>query len=308
MINACMTVYPTCISTPCTACSANHFSTTSGGVVAPTKRDTHLSEAGNAEETSNNIPHVEVLRGRDGRDGHDGLPGPAGRDGLPGPAGKEGRDGRDGKDGEVGETGEPGIRGPPGLDGNQGPPGPNGPSSGGVVYTRWGRTTCPDTPGTELVYAGRAGGTHYNTQGGAANYLCLPETPDYLQYQAGVQGYSPVRGVEYEVGSGNPLHSVNQHDTPCAVCCTVRVAALMIPAKTQCPPSWTLEYTGYLMTAYHDHYRSTFECIDKDPECVPGSATNTNPALFHHTEATCGELPCPPYDPEKELTCVVCTK
>ena len=106
MINPCMTdnkVYTTCISTPATACSANHFSITSGGVVAPTKRDTHLSETENAEETSNNIPHVEVLRGRDGRDGHDGLPGQAGKDG------KDGRDGRDGKDGEVGETGESGI-------------------------------------------------------------------------------------------------------------------------------------------------------------------------------------------------------
>ncbi len=297
--------------------------------MAPTKRN---SETGNGEDTSNNLPHIELLRGRDGRDGHDGLPGPAGRDGLPGPAGKDGKDGRDGKDGEVGEMGEPGIQGPPGLDGNrgppgpigcagrngvdgergpsgdQGPPGPPGPSSGGVVYTRWGRTTCPDTPGTELLYAGRAGGTHYNAQGGAANHLCLPENPDYLQYRAGVQGYSPVRGAEYQTGGG-PLGSVIDHDAPCAVCATsARVMALMIPAKTQCPPSWTLEYTGYLMTARNIYHRSMFECIDKDPESVPGGAVNTNPALFYHTEATCTELPCPPYDPEKELTCVVCTK
>ena len=274
----------------------------SGGVANPTKRDTHLSEAGSSEETSNNIPHVEVLRGRDGRDGEDGSPGPAGRDGLPGSAGKDGkdgRDGRDGKDGEVGETGEPGI---------QGPRGPPGPSSGGVVYTRWGRTTCPDTPGTELVYAGMAGGTYYDSRGGAANHLCLPENPDYLQYRAGVQGTSPVRGAEYQT-SESPLNSVHNHDAPCAVClASARVTVLMIPAKTQCPPSWTLEHTGYLMTEGHGHYRSTFECIDRDPEWVPGSAANTDPALFYHTEATCTELPCPPYDPEKELTCVVCTK
>ena len=264
-------------------------------MVAPTKRDTHLSEAGNGEETSNNLPHVEVLRGRDGRDGHDGLPGPAGKDG------KDGRDGRDGKDGDVGETGEPGIRGPPG---------PPGPSSGGVVYTRWGRTTCPDTPGTELVYAGRAGGSHHSAQGGAANHLCLPENPDYLQYIPGVQGISPVFGVEYETyPSGAPLYSVYEHKAPCAMCFTsARVAVLMIPAKTQCPPSWTLEYTGYLMTEYKGHHRSMFECIDKDPESVPGIAADTDPILFYHTEATCSELPCPPYHPEKELTCVVCTK
>ena len=287
-------------------------------MVAPTKRDTHLSETGNSEGISNNVTHFEVLRGRDGRDGQNGSPGPAGRDGSPGPAGrdglpgpggrdgssgpagkegKDGKDGRDGKDGEVGETGEPG---------NQGPPGPPGPSSGGVVYTRWGRTTCPDTPGTELVYAGMAGGTRHNTQGGASNHLCMPKNPDYLQYTPGVQDNSPVRGADYRT---NLLSSVHDHDAPCAVClASARETVLMIPAKTQCPPSWTLEYTGYLMSAHVTHYRSVFECIDKDPERVPGSAAATLPALFYHAEATCSELPCPPYDPQKELTCVVCTK
>ena len=271
---------------------------TSGGAVALTKRD--ISETGNG---SNNIPQNEVLRCRDGRDGQDGLPGLAGRDG---------RDGRDGKDGEVGERGEPGIRGPPaqpGLPGDPGEPGRPGLSIAGTVYTRWGRTTCPNTPGTELVYAGRAGGTHHNTQGGAANHLCMPENPDYLRFTPGVQGgNSQVRGVEYDTGGG-PLRSVFQHDAPCAVCRTsARVTVLMIPAKTQCPPSWTLEYTGYLMAEYNDGHRSTFECVDKDPETVPGGAVNTNPAVFYHTEASCSELPCPPYDPQKELTCVVCTK
>ena len=261
--------------------------------MSTTRRETHLSEVENNEEASNNLPDVEVLRGRDGRDGHDGLPGPAGKDG------KDGRDGRDGQDGDVGERGEPGI---------QGPPGPPGPSSGGVVYTRWGRTACPDTPTTELVYAGRAGGTMRTIQGGGANYLCMPESPDYLQYIPGVQGRSAVWGTEYKP-HGGPLNSVHNHDVPCAMCATsAREMVVMIPAKTRCPPSWTLEYTGYLMTAASGHYRSMFECIDKDPECIPGSAADTAPALLYHTEVTCGTLPCPPYDPQKELTCVVCTK
>ena len=198
-----------------------------------------------------------------------------------------------------------GEKGPSGIQGPHGPPGPN---RGGLVYTRWGRTTCPNTTGTELVYAGRAGGTNYNTNGGAANYLCLPENPDYLQYQAGVQGFSRVYAAQYHT-SGGPLNSVVNLDAPCAMCFTsVRVVVLMIPAKTQCPPSWTLEYTGYLMTANTGNRRTMFECIDKDPESVPGSATSRTAARFYHTEATCSELPCPPYDPEKELTCVVCTK
>ncbi len=257
-------------------------------MAALTKRNTH-------EETDrfDFNPLIELLRGQNGQDGKEGRDG---RDGLPGPPGPTGPAGRDGVDGERGPSGD------------QGPPGPPGPNGGGVVYTRWGRTTCPNTPGTELVYAGRAGGTKYNIQGGAANHLCLPENPDYIQYGAGVQGYSPVYGVEYQTGAG-PLSSVENHGVPCAMCFTLtRVAVFMIPAKTQCPPSWTLEYTGYLMAAHTGHHRLMFECVDKDAETVPGSAANTDPALLHHTEATCTELPCPPYDPEKELTCVVCTK
>ena len=231
---------------------------------------------------------MEVLRGRDGRDGVPGVPGSAGRDG------------KDGEKGHKGEKGDPG------------PPGPPNPSSGGVVYTRWGRTTCPDTPGTELVYAGRAGGTWYGQKGGGTNYLCLPEGPDYLNYKPGVQGVSPIYGAEYQTGHsdhGGPLASVHDHNVPCAVCCTTaREMVLMLPAKTQCPPSWTLEYNGYLMTERYSNHRATFECVDQDPECVPGSAGDVNGVLFYHTEATCTGLPCPPYDPQKELTCAVCTK
>ena len=88
-----------------------------------------------------------------GRDGHDGLTGAAGRDG---------------DKGEKGDKGETGIQGPP------------GPISGGALYTRWGKTTCPGTPGTELVYSGLAGGSLFTYSGGGANYLCLPKTPEYL--------------------------------------------------------------------------------------------------------------------------------
>ena len=53
--------------------------------------------------------------------------------------------------------------------------GPPGPTTGGVVYTRWGRTTCSNTTGTQLVYTGRAAGSYHTANGGGANYLCLPE-------------------------------------------------------------------------------------------------------------------------------------
>ena len=37
--------------------------------------------------------------------------------------------------------------------------------AGGLVYTRWGRTTCPLTSGTQLVYHGRAAGSHSGNKG-----------------------------------------------------------------------------------------------------------------------------------------------
>jgi len=255
-------------------------------------RQQRSADTGNSVNKSS-LPYIEILRGRDGRDG------------LPG---------RDGKDGMRGDKGEPGATGLTGQKGDPGATGPPGPRSGGVVYTRWGKTSCPNVSGTELVYAGRAGGTWFQHKGGAANYLCMPNDPDYLRYQSGVQGYNYVYGVEYQThdhGPG-PLSAVHDHNVPCAVCyASTRVAVTMIPAKTRCPSTWTLEYSGYLMSEgrlWSDHYRTMYECIDKNPDSVPGSASSTDGALLYNVEAHCSGMLCPPYDPQKELTCAVCTK
>ena len=191
---------------------------------------------GNGINTSS-LPYIEVLRGRDGRDGRDGVPGPRG---------------------SQGQRGERGVAGPP------------GPRNGGVAYTRWGKTSCPNITGTELVYEGRAGGSWWSHMGGGANYLCMPNDPDYLAYQPGVQGWSYIYGVEYQTGGLRigPLRAVHDHNVPCAVCyASTRVAVTMIPAKIRCPSTWTLEYSGYLMSTRRDrHYRTMFECVDKSPE------------------------------------------
>ena len=56
------------------------------------------------------------------------------------------------------------------------------------------------------------------------------------------------------------------------------------------------------------NYCASFQRVDKNPEAVPGEAGNANwPSDDHYIEATCDGLPCPPYDPQKELTCVICT-
>ena len=216
-----------------------------------------------------------------------------------------GRDGRDGRDGAKGEKGDPGLPGPQEQRGAQGPP------TGGTTYIRWGRTTCPSGNGTELLYSGRAGGTHYEHSGGAANYLCMPDDPDHLQYQSGVQGKSYVAGVEYDYASHPSLSSLNCHNVPCAVCyVATRSVAVMIPAKTQCPTNWTLEYIGYLMSAEHSrNSRTMYDCVDKDPESIPRLNGCNNPITFFEiVEPYCNGLSCPPYDDEKELTCTVCTR
>ena len=256
--------------------------------------------------TSTKPSACAAVRGWDGRDGRDGTPGPRGppgrdgRDGLVGPQGLRGESGQNmGVPGPQGEQGFPGSQGPPGLTG------PPGPSRGGVVYTRWGKSTCPSVSGTQLVYAGRTGGEWYNTIGGGANHLCMPPDPQYtLRYRGGYQGQARVYGSEYE----EPRQGSQDHNVPCAVCLAApRETVLMIPAKTTCPTSWTTEYTGYLMTEHINHKRSMYECVDKSQESVPGSQANTNGVRFYHVEATCNGLQCPPYEQEKELTCVVCT-
>ena len=82
-----------------------------------------------------------------------------------------------------------------------------------MVYTRWGRTTCPTTSGTQLVYAGKAAGNFYHESGGAADYLCLPDDPDYVRYTNGVQGRRAyLYGAEYEGWENAPLSSILHHN------------------------------------------------------------------------------------------------
>ncbi|CAI8046154.1 Short-chain collagen C4 (Fragment), partial [Geodia barretti] len=155
----------------------------------PSGKEVTKRQAESGDSSEGFPPFIELLRGRDGRDGRDGEPGPKGSPGA---------------------TGEKGDTGP------QGPP---GPSSGGVRYIRWGRTTCPNTPGTELVYSGRAAGTFYYVQGGTSDNLCLPDTPEYSTYQPGVQEHSPIYGAEYQLDDAPlPIPGVHDHNVPCAVC------------------------------------------------------------------------------------------
>ncbi|KXJ27293.1 Short-chain collagen C4 [Exaiptasia diaphana] len=204
---------------------------------------------------------------------------------LKGRDGRDGKDGRDGRDGKGGPPGPKGPQGPQGPSGQNGPRGPPGRSRGGVEYIRWGKTSCPY--GADLVYKGRIGGEHYTHLGGGANYVCVPEVPDYLNYKPGRQNTAFIFGAEYET----------------------RSSKLMIPATYKCPSGWTREYYGYLMTEHHGHKNNrAYICVDKDAEAVSGSKPSHNGALLYPVSGHCGSLPCRPYRQDLELTCVVCTK
>lgn len=234
--------------------------------------------------------------GNNGESGPPGPPGPTGPIGIKGHAGDPGVAGRDGERGDPGAKGTAGDPGAPGVPG-RGVPGAMGPPgrSGGVVYTRWGRLTCPPTEGTELVYAGKAAESHQENTGGFTDILCLPDQPE-LSDEAGVANVS-----EAEYGNF----------TACAVCyVTNRSSILKIPARRTCPEGWTEEYGGYLMAANdsEEPRKSSTECVDADEEELFPSEEADNSTLFRHVEATCNRVKCPPYDPQMKLTCVVCTK
>ena len=238
------------------------------------------------EATHSSVSDNCIIPGRDGRDGRDGQPGP------PGPPGRDLTEGR----------GEPGPPGP------QGPPGPS--SGGGVTYVRWGRTTCPNITGTELVYTGRAAGSYYDHSGGGGNYQCVVEDPDNFDFGVGTVTASYMYGAEYQMFGNIPSSNLplNDHDVPCSVCYVERETVLMVPGKYTCPLNWVREYYGYLMAERNSHFRSTFECVDVDTETIIDGEANLNGATFYHVEPRCGSLPCPPYEEQKEMTCAVCTR
>ena len=169
--------------------------------------------------------------------------------------------------------------------------------------------------------------------GSGSNFLCLHEDPQWKTYINGSQRYTgAIYGVEYELhrpnsgsagnnifsesnNGGNPL---TDRPAPCAVCYVGgRSTILMVPARTQCPDGWTMEYGGYLVSEWYDMFnfenkdadskRSNYICWDEAPEVEVGR-TNQNQAVIYPVEVHCGTLPCSVYITGRELTCVVCSK
>ncbi|XP_006822460.1 uncharacterized protein LOC100376594 [Saccoglossus kowalevskii] len=236
-----------------------------------------------------------------------------------------GRDGRDGSPGNIGPRGEPGPPGNPGVPGESGIPGKAGPvgppglqnyitdtthtkmANTSALYIRWGRTECEGD--AQLVYEGVIGGAFYTHTGSGSNHQCLPLNPIFDDVDIGTGGSrSLMYGTEYQTSNFAPLAGVHDLDAVCAVCKVKRSSVLMVPARNECPSEqWTREYYGYLMSDYHDHKRSEFICVDRNPEGRMASNADLNGALLYPVEGRCGSLPCGPYVEGHELTCAVCS-
>lgn len=184
---------------------------------------------------------------------------------------------------------------------------PCGVACGGATYIRWGNKDCRAQIDTELVYSGIAGGSLFSEDGGASNYLCMPDDPHYNSTLTARSGnFAQVHGAEYK----QPRQGLDNHNVPCAVCrAATRLSVVMIPAEINCPATWTMEYRGFLMAARSPDKRTTFECVDEAMQTL--STTDTGGAIFIHTKAACNTgLPCSSttYNSALELSCVVCTK
>ena len=271
-----------------------------------------------------------------GLKGFPGFPGPIGEQGYPGPAGSTGPEGKRGEQGVVGLPGAPGAIGPPGVckpvagyPGVPGTPGPRGDpgivvygpkrpvraslfprDEGGIVFARWGSTSCPDTDGTEDIYSGRAAGSPHNQRGGTSQFFCLPDKPEYedRERERPALQHSAVVGTKYMTFEDEPLEEVGGERVPCVICHTTRRRSLLvIPARFACPETWTREYDGYMLSgAVHNHGPSSTVCVDGRAEWVCDNGTDTDGAKMYHMEAEYDEGL--PIFEEMELPCVVCTK
>ena len=146
---------------------------------------------------------------------------------------------------------------------------------------------------------GVVGGSSYDTDGGAANRLCLTLVPQAANV-TGARTY--IYGAEYKFSEHHDL------DVVCAVCHTPLPTTLMVPGTHACPAGWSLQYTGHLTAGMVGHRAaSEYLCLDSNPEHRPGSQEIRNGALFYYVFTQCGSLPCPPYT-NMYVSCVVCSR
>lgn len=63
------------------------------------------------------------------------------------------------------------------------------------------------------------------------------------------------------------------------------------------------------MAGFKNHAAaSEYACVDKATEAIAGGSKDENGKLFYPVKTVCGSLKCPPYIPNTDVLCVICTK
>ena len=117
--------------------------------------------------------------------------------------------------------------------------------------------------------------------------------------------------VQTRGSPATPLYHRRHTYLPCALCyTTTKSTSFMLPGRYTCPSGWSTEYSGYIMTEYtvsnRGGRRDTI-CVDQDAEAAATKGSSW-PAALYLMQVTCIGLNCPPFDSQKPLTCVVCSK
>ena len=201
-------------------------------------------------------------KGDTGATGSQGSRGPPGRSGATGPKGFKGQKGSPGR-GQKGQRGEPGysncLAGPKQIDQcyrkkrSVHTSGDNTAEINmpGVVYTRWGESSCSGN-GTKTIFSGTLASTT------AANYLCLPS-----HYDGQRDGSQEPASREAITETNSTTTTLYTSDIPCSVCLAFKQSTVLtIPANAICPVGWTKEYHGFVMNGGSSQEDGQYRCMD----------------------------------------------
>ena len=152
---------------------------------------------------------------------------------------------------------------------------------------------------------GYMAGHHHKEPSGGAEFLCLPHDVNWAQHGPTRTENGHLYGTEYDMLGG--IGNRHNQNAPCCLCKTRRSTVVMFPARTNCFPGWTLEYTGYLAAGVRNYSLTNYVCVDSSPEALDGVAKSDDEAILYNVETKCGSLPCPPYVDGRVLACAVCS-
>ncbi|GFX68836.1 uncharacterized protein TNCV_3865351 [Trichonephila clavipes] len=180
---------------------------------------------------------------------------------------------------------------------------------GGAMYTHWGQPNC-ESQGAQTMLSGVIASTD-QIKGGSSNIICLtndpqhdPDTAPYKKHHRFYSKLAPIRVQGRNVSSEKSI--------ACGTCFVEeRTSATVFAGKTSCPPAWTLEYSGYLMTKDMRSRKGDYICVDSNSE-----ASADQVLILGKTEKQdhvsdvklgCGTLPCNQFKKDALVPCVVCT-